>query len=222
MRASAREAFIAHVERYEGRESGMYLDTKALVTTGVGYLIDSVPAAQALPWRRPEDRDLASADEVEVDWHRVHAMRAGMVASRYRTATSLYLAEEDIDRLRDQRMAEHWRALVGHFPTLEQAPADGQLGMALHAWAVGPHAYRPRYDEHGELMHAGWPKMSAAIDAGDWATVAEECVLPGARPARNEAHQLCFRNAAAVVAGCGEDRTCAQCADALHYPEAVV
>ena len=49
MRESVRRGFIGFSAPFEGRLHYMYLDVKGLVTTGVGNLIDSVGAAQALP-----------------------------------------------------------------------------------------------------------------------------------------------------------------------------
>jgi GH24 family phage-related lysozyme (muramidase) len=201
MRAAVRPAFTAHVERYEGRTTWMYLDTKGLVTVGVGNLVDPVSLALELPWLRGEGGP-ASCAEVEAEWERVKAMREGMVAGRYRTGAGLHLAEEAVDELVARKLEEFWGHLVRYFPGAPDWPADAQLGLLLHAWAVGPHAYR---------RAKGWPKLSAALDSRDWAMAAEECVIPGARASRNEAHQRCFTNAAA-----GADP------EVLFYPEAVV
>jgi hypothetical protein len=201
MRASVRPAFTAHVERYEGRCSWMYLDTKALVTTGVGNLIDPIGEAVRLPWARV-DGTPATEQEIRADWWAIKgtpslALRGAQAA---RSVAKLHLTEEAIDELVAGKLEAFWATLLGYFPGACEWPADAQLGLLLHAWAVGPHAHR-----------RGWPRLSAALDACDWQTAAEEVVIPGARPARNEAHQLCFRNAAA-----GADP------EVLFYPEAVV
>lgn len=199
MRESVRTAFPNAVVHHEGRTSWLYLDTKGLVTTGVGNLVDPVSLALELPWRRAGG-EMATCAEVEADWERVKAMRAGMIAGRYRGPRALHLEEADVDELVDRKAGEFWGHLAATFPSAEDWPADAQLGLLLHAWAVGPHGYR-----------RNWPKMSAALDACDWLEVAAQCVMPRARMSRNEAHALCFRNAAA-----GADPK------VLFYPEAVV
>lgn len=199
MRDSVRTAFPGAVVQHEGRCGYMYLDTRGLVTTGIGNLIDPVSLAFELPWLHPDDSPASHAD-IEREWKRVNAMRSGMVAGRYRGPGSLHLADDAVDALVASKRDQFWDTLTGYFPGAPDWPADAQMGLLLHAWAVGPHAYRRH-----------WPKMSAALDACDWATVAEQCVMPKARASRNAAHQLCFNNAAA-----GGDP------DTLYYPEAVV
>lgn len=68
MRDSVRRNFIEFTAPFEGRLHYMYLD--ALVTTGVGNLIDSVAAAQALPWQ-VGDGPVATADQVRTEWEMV-------------------------------------------------------------------------------------------------------------------------------------------------------
>lgn len=72
-----------------------------------------------------------------------------------------------------------------YFPSAEDWPAPAQLALLLHAWAVGPHAYRRE-----------WPRLSAALDACDWFRAAEECKIRNARDARNDEHRRLFRAAA--------------------------
>lgn len=207
MRESVRAGFVGLVQEHEGRTSWMYRDThpQGLVTCGIGNLIDPPSTALPLPWLRA-DGARASEKEVRVEWWRVKGMPRALVAARYRDeAAGLHLAEDAIDELVMAKLAEFWGQLCRYFPAAPTWPADGQLGLILHAWAVGPHAHR-RY----------WPRLSAALDAGDWHRAAEEILIPKARPARNAAHQLCLRNAGAVAAA-GE-----LLADVLHYPEAVV
>ena len=50
MQAVVRNAWRRFNEPLEGLTSWMYLDIKGFVTTGMGNLIDPVPAALALTW----------------------------------------------------------------------------------------------------------------------------------------------------------------------------
>lgn len=204
MRESVRTSFADHVAKYEGRCTWLYLDTKALVTTGVGNLVDPISLALPLPWLRV-DGTAATEQEIRSDWWAIKGTPSLAVrgANAARAVARLHLDECEVDRLVARKRDEFWSHLVAYFPEATAWPADAQFGLLLHAWAVGPHAHR-----------RGWPKMTRAMEAGDWLTVAEECVMPKARPARNEAHQRCFQNAAAVALADG-DR------DTLHYPEAL-
>lgn len=90
-----------------------------------------------------------------------------------------------------------------HFPTLEEYPADAQLGILSMAWACGP----------------GFPRtfknFTRSVLNGDWAGAAASCKIreagnPGVVP-RNKANRTCFGNAAIVIQG-NLDR------ERLHWP----
>lgn len=195
---TVRYAFPSCVVEHEGRTSWMYRDTHVdgLVTCGVGNLVDPVRLAIELPWRRPSDGSLATETEVRLDWQRVKDLPRAMRAEKYKSPSGLYLAEIDIDMLVARRFDEFMVTLSGYFPDMPLWPPDARMGIALMAWALGPHFPR-----------RGWPKFAEACLKRDWRTAERECVMPKARPERNEAHQLCFANARRST-------------DTLFYPEA--
>lgn len=183
MRDSVRSAFPGRVQKYEGRTSWMYLDTKGLVTTGVGNLIDPVSLATPLPWLLPGG-DPATEEQICSQWSAVKAMAPGMVAAKYRAADSLYLADEAIDDLVRSKLAAFWSILAGQFPDAEEWPAPAQLGLLLMAWALGPH------------FPARWPLFRGACERQDFVSAAAQCEISGARPARNAEHRGLFLAAA--------------------------
>ncbi len=201
MRDVVQKAFPLEVAKFEGRTTWMYLDTKALVTCGVGNLIDPVSEAVKLSWLRLDDTP-ATEEEIRADWWGIKgtpslALRGARAA---RSVARLHLADESVDALVAAKRDEFWHHLLAYFPDANDWPADAQMGLLLHAWAVGPHGYRRH-----------WPRMSAALDSRDWLAVSDECVIPKARAERNDAHQRCFMNAAA-----GADP------EALFFPEGIV
>lgn len=186
MRDAARDHFAQLTARYEGRKGWMYLDTHdpPLVTTGVGNLIDPVSEALKLPWQRGGDP--ASPAEIEADWARVKAMPGGMKAEHYLDGgRELRLTEEAIDELERRKLDAFWGVISNHFPGAEDWPADGQLGVVMMVWALGM----------GELLK-DFPKFCGALALEHWEVVARECDISTAHEARNQAHRLCFLNAA--------------------------
>lgn len=199
MRAAARAAFVRFSSPLEGVLGWMYLDVLGYVTCGMGDLVDSVAAAQALPWRRV-DGSLAGPDEVAAAWHAVDACRTAPkgvkqpsgLATKYGGAfagvTTLRLDQAGIDAAVAKQLAANEILLRYYFPTFDQIPADGQLELHSMCWAMG-----------GGFA-AKFPRFRAAVSAGRYADAAPESVFQGAGIERRiEQDELLLRNAQAVI-----------------------
>jgi hypothetical protein len=238
MRDIVRDTFASWSVGHEGRIPCMYLDVKGWVTCAIGLLVDDcttlTPPARlfALPWRTPGGA-LAVASEVRAEWTAVavlcceategssrrtgkppvKAPRGGCAwvgTSRVclahrswlaaQTVTRLRLDAEAIDDVTARTRDGMWAALVRRFPALETAPADAQRAALSLAWAMGP-----------QFSGASWPRLTAALRAGDWATAGEQCKMresdnPGVRQ-RNADNKAGFHAAARIVAeGLDPDR----------------
>ena len=214
-------AFPAFSEKFEGRVPYMYLDIKGLVTVGVGYLIDPIEMALALPFRFKTGPGIAAPgsfatpDEIAWDWRKVKE-DPWLAVKGYKACdavTSLELSDDSIDSLILKRAVGDESLLKSQpsFLNFEQWPADAQLGLLSMAWAMGPHG------------PAGFPRFCEASRALDFKTAAEECAMdaaanPGLVP-RNRANFTLFLNAAMVLAG--EAHGTFQRAG-LYYPRALI
>jgi hypothetical protein len=190
----------------------MYLDVFGLVTTGVGNLIDSPRAAQALPWRKSSGQQ-ATPYEIAEEWHAVKGLAPGLGPAYYVTRTSLRLTDIAIDVLVAETLERNARSLATTFRAWPSWPADAQLGALSLTWAVGTSLVK-------------WPKFSAACRDRDWDSAAIESeIRDGSDTAtktddnpgivrRNEQQLICFLNAGHVERN-GLDRT------QLHWPRRV-
>jgi hypothetical protein len=195
MRDSVRAAFPGFVEKFEGRCSWMYLDSKGLVTTAVGYLIDSVQAAQKLPWKL-FDRS-ATPDEIEAEWRMINSKQdirhlGGAAFEKYAT---LRIDDGTIDKLTIDRANGFAGIMAGLYPDLEDWPADAQLAYWDMAWNFGPR-FTDRQASDGYL----WPKFRAALGKQDWWTAMNECLSGTPGSSRNLARVTLFLRAAIATA----------------------
>lgn len=169
MRASVIAALPAFQSAFEGRTDYLYLDVKALVTTGIGCLVDPVSEATCLDWTRP-DGTWASVDEIETAWTAVKSRRdlcrAG--GGAFAHLTTLRLPEHEIDALAVKRAVQDEAELRARFTSTgwETLRADAQLACLSICWAVGAYGF----------VH-GFPRCCAAVASGDWATAAAECEI---------------------------------------------
>ena len=174
----------------EGRISWMYLDIKGLVTTAIGILIDPMESALYLPWVTPAG-ERATRAEIEADWRAVKRQTglarkgAGAAASVAR----LRLTPEGVEQVTLAKLDVMARALCDDFPELPSWPWQAQMATLSLCWAVGT------------ALPRGWPRLTAALRAQDWATAAAECEIrsegnPGVVP-RNERNRALYLDAAA-------------------------
>lgn len=175
--------------QFEGEIPWMYLDVKGLVTIAVGCLIDPLPLAQRLEFKR-EDGSRATPAEIGFEWTRIKHTTS--LAKRGAKAALplclLRLSAEEIGRLVNARLSANAILLrAKHFPDFESWPSDAQHAMLSMAWAMG--ADFPK----------SWPTFSRFAKARDWAQCAANCKMreqgnPGLI-ARNVANAAMFRAA---------------------------
>lgn len=191
MRAAVAAAFRDFTARFEGVCPWLYLDVLGLVTTGIGNLVDPMPAALSLPWRQP-DGSLADQDTIAAAWRTVKAAQSMKLGGggAFARLTTIRLTDAGVNDLVQGRLRANDAALSKRFPGYDSWPADAQLGTLSMAWAMGT----------GFMF----PKFEAAVHALDFATAARECAIstagnPGVAP-RNAADVICFTNAAQALA----------------------
>jgi hypothetical protein len=218
VRDIVRENFVPFTIPLEGALGGgyigipwMYQDVKGLVSSGLGNLLDPVSLAIGLPWVRL-DGTTATREDIVAEWMRIKNLgpngkgqTAAQLGHLYaRPHTTLRLTADGLEQSLQGKLHQMDRYLASKFSGYEEWPADAQLGVLSHSWAVGP------------AFQARWPKLTGALRALDFRTAAKECYLAeatwisGLRP-RNAANRLLFANAA-VVLDEGLDP------DVLYYP----
>jgi hypothetical protein len=199
MHSSAQTALYGFIKAHEGEVSFMYLDTKGLVTIGIGNLIDPVGAALTLPFEfkaqnlhhAPAGRPATEA-EIDAEWNflKNHAKRAAFIHGGHRVIepyTSLELSAANRQQLFENKSADNQRKLRRAFVQFDQWPADAQLGLMAMAWGLGP-AFPPH-----------WPNFSRACRKPDFDAAAHDSHISTWRLERNAASRRLFGNAARVV-----------------------
>lgn len=199
MRPSVYAAWPAMCTRFEGRLNHLYLDTKGLVTTGTGNLLDSgtgqPPAAcLALSWYR-KDGQVASDAEVTVEWLYIKSRTDLAPKSGYAFAAvaSLHLDEATLDRLLSETTARFWTVLARSAAAIETFPADAQLVLLDLAWQNGP-AFLDLKKTDGSYV---WLNTRTAVLAQDWTKAA--AAVPGTGE-RADTRRRLFTAAAKVQA----------------------
>jgi hypothetical protein len=174
--------------KFEGRVPFMYLDVKGLVTTGIGNLIDSVAAAQALAWKNP-DGSLCTPQQVADAWNAVKARQDMKLAGggAFGPLTTIRLDDAAIDSLVASKMLDNEGYLLAHYPNFGKWPADAQLGLHSMAWAMGPNFVMPKFQV---AVNSVRPDFKTAATESKMSETGNPGLIP-----RNAADFVLFSNA---------------------------
>ena len=163
-----------NIERYEGKVSHMYLDSRGFVTIGVGHLLIDVSAAQKLPLQTTSG-DIASEDVVAAEFALVHQQEGNRVAGYYQSFTALHLSDEAMDALTDKHIDSFYKELKVIYVEFDSFPRNVKLALFDLIFNLGMTALRKK-----------WPKLNGCIAGRDWVGAAENCRRRGIADARND------------------------------------
>src|SRR5690554_756109 len=159
--AIERATLRAKMEKYEGKVSHMYLDSKGFVTVGVGHLLKDLASAQKLNFKNGNAR--ASKGEIRADYEAVKKQPKNRLASFYKKHTSLQISAFDIDLLTDNHIDSFEIELKRLFSDFSEYPSEVRLALFDIIFNVGMTDLRNN-----------WPKFTKAVKAKDWAVAAKE------------------------------------------------
>jgi GH24 family phage-related lysozyme (muramidase) len=216
MHASAEAAWYEFIKKHEGEVAFMYLDTKGLVTVGIGNLIDPMSLAVGLPFQFKADNraqvaagKAASRAEIEAEWKALknHPKKEQFITGGHRlcaSETDLELSGAGRQQLFRSKSTANEQQLKGFFPDFDLWPADAQLGLMAMGWGLGAG------------FPAKWPKFSAACKKRDFDAAAADCNISTWRAERNAASRRFFGNAAHVL-----ESPALYSVSELYYPNAL-
>lgn len=178
---------LLDLEHFEGAIPWMYLDTRGLVTVGIGCMIPTVRDAVTYPFQGAQSG--ATAEEISEDFARVSRMPPGHASSFYRTPSSVTLLADDIRNIT-------WSRLVGEFvPNLinlchdfENFPPSAKRALVDMIWNLGQHGL------------AKFHHLLADVNIGSWRAAAPECHRSTCREERNAWCKNLFLQAGTEVA----------------------
>lgn len=171
------EQLKANFEAAEGRSPWLYLDTKGNATCGVGHMVRSLEAAQALPFDPPI---------TQTEWKDLTVAPNGMLYTSYRCDTRGRLSDSGIDELLEADIRECEQGLKTYFLHWDEWPDAAQAAVVDMAFNLGV---------AGLMIH--FPHLTAAACAQNWETCSTQCHRLGIAPSRNNSTVAWFRQAAA-------------------------
>src|SRR5262252_8893630 len=156
------QSLINMLIQAEGNIPYLYLDTRGLVTVGIGHMLADPVAATKLPFKRT-DGLTASSTEIQNEFRTVKAQEPAHVASYYKPFTKLHLEADAVMALLNADIAATEKSVTTQYavyPTYPNSPQDALCDMCFN---LGP----------GGLKK--YTKLRAAAELKDWKACADEC-----------------------------------------------
>jgi GH24 family phage-related lysozyme (muramidase) len=162
----------------------MYVCTGGEVTIGVGHAIATSADASKLTWQI--GGAAAAPAQAAADFERVAAAPKGMLTSDYAGLTQCRMSDGGIDALVEADVQAFEAQLAATLPKWNSYPEPVQEALFDMAFNLGL----------GGLKR--FPRMLAAIDAGDWNTAAAQSHRQGIGEGRNQEIAALFQSASAA------------------------
>ncbi len=172
--ASEKRTLRSKFEKYEGKISHMYLDSKGYVTVGIGHLLSSLADAQKLVFKNSNNKP-ANKIEIRTDYETVKKQPPNRLASSYKKYTKLTLPDAEIDKLTNKHIESFEKELARVYSDFNTYPSDVRLALFDMIFNLGMTRLRSRF-----------PKFNKAIKAKDWQKAAKESYRPDVGVPRNQ------------------------------------
>jgi GH24 family phage-related lysozyme (muramidase) len=183
------EEIKADMEDHEALILHMYLDSENKVTVGVGNMLASLAAAQALGFvLRSDAAKVASKDQIKTDWDKVNS-EAGknMRAASFAKVTLLDLPKDTCWSLLKKRIDEEFLpGLRKIFSGWDGFPAPAKRALLDMAYNLGLKGLKK------------FISLISHVEKADWEKAAETCTRKGIPEDRNEWTKARFREAVSL------------------------
>jgi GH24 family phage-related lysozyme (muramidase) len=167
------EQSTAQTTVFETAVPWMYLDTRGLVTAGIGQMLPDAASAQALAFLHP-DGTPAHPDAIGADFDRVRALAPGHPCHVYRSPTSPTLPTEAMTSLLTAVTTANDAALRHRLPDYDAFPTPAKLALLDMLYNLG----EPK-------LFGEYPLLLAAVHNQHWLLASQQCHRTGPNPARN-------------------------------------
>ena len=190
------------LEQYEGIVEHMYLDGKGLVTVGVGHMMPSADTAAGLSFWLRKTGAPATAEQIKAEYDVISREQKGKLASYYKSKTTLFMKQEDIDVLTKEHISSFERELKNLYsvsaypPGFEKFPDEVRLALFDMIFNLGATKMRKMY-----------LSFNQAILKADWEKAGAQSARQGIQLARNEYVKALFKRAADAKKAAGTSTT---------------
>jgi GH24 family phage-related lysozyme (muramidase) len=152
----------------------MYLDTRGLVTTGIGQMLPDVASAQALAFLH-SDGTPAPPDVIQADFERVRALAPSEPCHFYLSPISPTLATDTMTSMLAAVIAANDAILRGRLTDYDGFPDPAKLALLDMIYNLGE-----------SRLFSEYPLLLAAVNNQHWLVASQQCHRNGPNQQRND------------------------------------
>ncbi len=195
LNAKVKAEVINNTEKYEGRIPHLYLDTRGLVTVGIGHLIpNKASMAFVVMYKKGANNTLALASlaEKRAEYDTIKKQPYGFSrnASSYKAHTALVMKNHDIVAQKEKHILTFYGELAKYYTTVN--------GFAKNFDAMPHPVQKALFDMVFNLgitkLRTQYVKMNNAIKKENWVAAAAESKRVGIGGSRNTYVDNLFRS----------------------------
>ena len=178
--------YQAQVAVFEGDIPHMYLDTRGLVTVGVGRMLPTPASALLVRFVHRRGRQPATPAEINAAYLAVRGSIAGRPAAAYRTLSDLDFAPGEADRLLTEALIAAEAGCQRLFGGWNHFPLPAQLALLDMVYNMGEgRAVTPAQRQAGQREHGLYQfhRLRQSVAREDWVAASRECHRVGIQPA---------------------------------------
>lgn len=180
--------YRAQLAAFEGSIPHMYLDTRGLVTVGIGRMLPTPASALLIRFVHRHGQQAATPSEINAAYLAVRGSIAGRPAAAYRDLTDLDLGPGEADRLLTEALTAAEAGCGRLFGGWNHFPLPAQLALLDMVYNMGEgRAVTPAERQAGQREHGLYQfhRLRESAAREDWVAASRECHRVGIQPARD-------------------------------------
>ena len=172
------------LKKHEGIKEHPYLDSKGILTIGIGNNVSKRENFMALNLLDSKDGHALSTAEKESLYAQIMSdVQAGTFVEKNYSQYQVPTAE--IESKFNQQLEQSYRELERKFQNFQTLPIPAQQALLDMQFNMGDAAFQARSHVVGARIYSGWPKLFNAINNRDWKAAAAQSHRRDVQPSRN-------------------------------------
>ncbi len=173
------------LKQHEGVKEHPYLDSKRILTIGIGNNVSKAENFMALNLLDAKDGHTLSVEEKESLYAQIMSDIQSNSFSE-KNYSQYHVPTAEIENKFNQQLEQSYHELERKIPDFQALPISVQQALLDMQFNMGNSAFQPTAQTIQGRTYLGWPKLFDAIKRHDWSTAAKESRRKDVQPDRNQ------------------------------------
>ncbi len=172
------------IKQHEGIKSNLYLDSKGILTIGIGNNVSKLANFMELNLTDIKDGHTLTAAEKESLFSQIMS-DVNSKTFHEKNYSQYHVAASEIENKFNHQLEQSYRELERKIEGFQTLPIPAQQALLDMQFNMGNTAFQPSARTVRGHLYLGWPKLFDAINRHDWASAAQESRRKDVQSSRN-------------------------------------